>query len=43
MKYDDASWHYGGDFPADLPQEAGATHIGMFLTWMLLQTLLVKN
>ena len=23
MKYDDASWHYGGDFPADLPQEAG--------------------
>ncbi|WP_151742696.1 MULTISPECIES: hypothetical protein [unclassified Acinetobacter] len=36
MKYDDASWHYGGDFPVDLPQEAGATHIGMFLTWMLL-------
>ncbi|WP_262497415.1 DUF7832 domain-containing protein [Pedobacter caeni] len=28
-KYDDASWHYGGDFPKDLPQINGATHIGM--------------
>ena len=36
MKYDDASWHYGGAYPADLPPEAGATHIGMFLAWMLL-------
>lgn len=36
MKYDDASWHYGGDFPADLAPEAGATHIGMFVTWALL-------
>lgn len=24
---------YGGDFPADLPDEAGATHIGMFVAW----------
>ena len=32
-KYDDASWHYGGDFPKDLPSEAGATHIAMFLVW----------
>ena len=36
MKYDDASWHYEGDFPDDLPPEAGATHIGMFLAWALL-------
>lgn len=35
MKYDDASWHYGGDFPTDLPPEAGATHIGMFLAWAI--------
>ncbi len=35
-KYDDASWHYGGEFPADLADEAGATHIGMFLAWALL-------
>lgn len=32
-KYDDASWHYGGDFPAGLPRTAAATHIGMFLAW----------
>ena len=39
MKYDDASWHYGGDFPDDLPDEAGATHSGMFLAWALLSDL----
>ncbi|WP_144391800.1 hypothetical protein [Pleionea sediminis] len=39
MKYDDASWHYGGDFPENLPTEAGATHIGMFVTWCLLNDL----
>lgn len=36
MKYDDASWHYEGDFPEDLPPSAGATHIGMFLAWLIL-------
>ncbi len=36
MKYDDASWHSEGDFPADLPAEAGATHIGMFFAWLML-------
>ena len=35
-KYDDASWHYGGNYPKDLPDEAAATHIGMFLAWCLL-------
>src|SRR4051794_15840454 len=39
MKYDDASWHYEGDFPADLPPAAGATHIGMFLAWAVLHGL----
>ena len=39
MKYDDASWHYGGDFPDDLPNEAGATHIGMYVAWCLLNQL----
>lgn len=39
MKYDDASWHYGGDFPAGLPPEAGATHIAMFLAWAALNGL----
>ncbi len=36
MKYDDASWHSGGDFPSDLPEDAGATHTGMYLAWLLL-------
>lgn len=35
-KYDDASWHYGGKFPAELPEEAGGTHIGMFVAWAVL-------
>lgn len=39
MKYDDASWHYGGDFPKDLPDEASATHTGMFVAWALLSGL----
>ena len=39
MKYDDASWHYGGDFPSELPREAGATHIGMFVAWAVLNGL----
>ncbi|WP_369936420.1 hypothetical protein [Xanthomonas tesorieronis] len=39
MKYDDASWHSGGEFPKDLPSEAGATHSGMFVAWALLSGL----
>jgi hypothetical protein len=39
MKYDDASWHYGGEFPEDLPKDAAATHTGMFLAWALLKGL----
>ena len=39
MKYDDASWHYDSDFPTDLPAEAGATHIGMFLAWCIVNSL----
>ena len=34
-KYDDASWHYGGDFPKDLPEDRACTHIGMFLGWAI--------
>jgi hypothetical protein len=39
VKYDDASWHYGGDFPQDLPDEAGATHIALFAAWPALHDL----
>lgn len=34
-KYDDASWHYGGDFPEELSENNGATHTGMFLNWCI--------
>jgi hypothetical protein len=33
MKYDDASWHYGGTFPEGQPDEHGGTHIGLFMRW----------
>ena len=39
MKYDDASWHYDGDFPSDLSTIAGSTHIAMFLAWAMLNGL----
>ena len=39
MRYDDASWHYGGDFPPDLPSSAGSTHIAMFVAWAVLHGL----
>jgi hypothetical protein len=32
---DRAEWHYGGDFPSDLPPESGGTHIGMYLAWII--------
>jgi hypothetical protein len=35
MSIDRADWHYDGDFPTDLPIENGATHIGMYLTWII--------
>jgi hypothetical protein len=34
-KYDDASWHYGGDFPEGLPDENGGIHIGIYLAWCI--------
>lgn len=37
MKYDDASWHYGGEFPEGSPDEYGGTHIGLLLKWRLLK------
>lgn len=39
MKNDDASCHYDGTFPKDLPAEAGTTHIGMFVAWAWLKDL----
>lgn len=33
MNYDRPEWHLQEGFPKDLPEEAAATHIGMFLAW----------
>lgn len=32
---DRADWHYGGDYPKNLPTENGGTHIGMFINWII--------
>jgi hypothetical protein len=39
MTYDRADWHYGGEYPADLPPENGSTQIGMFLAWAIMRGL----
>ena len=31
--YDNASWHFGSDFPKNLPQQNSASHTGMFFFW----------
>src|SRR5262249_33118794 len=39
MSYDRAEWHYGGNYPKELPPENGGTHIGMFLAWAIVNGL----
>ncbi|MEM9494780.1 MAG: hypothetical protein AAGA09_02160 [Pseudomonadota bacterium] len=39
-KYDDADWHYGGDFPDDVPIENASVHIGFYLSWAARRELL---
>ncbi|KHD04785.1 hypothetical protein PN36_34480 [Candidatus Thiomargarita nelsonii] len=38
-KYDDISWHYDGNFPAELTEKNASTHIGMFLGWAIKRNL----
>lgn len=35
LSIDRIDWHSGGDFPENLPEVNGGTHIGMFLTWII--------
>jgi hypothetical protein len=38
VKYDDASWHSGGEgLPPSSPREYGAVHIGLFVKWCFLK------
>lgn len=44
MKYDVASWHFeADDFPKRLPQSAGATHIGIYVAWAILNGLVSED
>lgn len=36
---DRADWHYGGNYPSELPPENGATHIGMYIAWIMMRHL----
>jgi len=40
MSIDRADWHYGGNFPKDLKPENGGTHIGFYLSWIILNDLI---
>ena len=41
---DKADWHYGADnFPDDVPEENGATHIGWFVRWAIGRGLFVAD
>ncbi len=42
-KYDDASWHYGGNFSANLPIESSITHMAMYWAWVILSGLCNNN
>ncbi len=37
MKYDDASWHSGNDFPDESPQKYSGTHIALFMKWCFIK------
>ena len=32
---DRVDWHYGNNFPKELPKENGGTHIGLFISWII--------
>jgi hypothetical protein len=39
VRYDSPEHHLGPGFPKNLPEEAAATHIGMFLAWVIVNEL----
>jgi len=43
MKYDDAEYYFLNFETDALPNEAGATHIGMFMAWMILHELISEE
>lgn len=43
MKYDDYEYYFLNFENEDLPQKMGATHIGMFMAWAILNDLAAKS
>ena len=43
MKYDDAEIYFLNFENDDLPNEAGATHIGMFVAWLIIHNLVSED
>jgi hypothetical protein len=43
MKYDDAEIYFLNFENDDLPNEAGATHIGMFMAWVIIHNLVSED
>jgi len=39
MAIDRIDWHYGGNFPKELPNENSGTHIGVYLAWIIINNL----
>lgn len=39
MKIDCIDWHTDGEFPEDLEYKNGGTHIGMFISWLIINDL----
>lgn len=43
MKYDDAEYYFLNFETDDLPNEAGAIHIGMFMAWLIINELVSED
>lgn len=41
--FDKGKWHWGGDYPEDLPEENGSTHIAMYLGWIVDNDLIAEK
>lgn len=41
--FDQAKWHFGGDFPSELPEFQGYVHTGFFIAWLIEHKLFAWN
>ena len=43
LVFDNAEWHYGGDFPSDLKSHQAFVHTGLFIGWLINNDLFDDN